>query len=107
MDYWPWPYNETPIRAILVSDRSASAKSAWTAGPKRVKLTGVWGVSTSVPALVEQACATQVAIWYKRMMAGWATREGNAEFGYLTYPRTLDQDVKLMLDSVTPRVTML
>jgi hypothetical protein len=106
-DWWAWPYNDTPTRMIEVSDRTNSTKGAWTKGPKRVRVTGVWGWTTTVPALIERACRTQVARWYKRAMQGWADVGGQAEMGTLRYVQRMDPDVEMILDQAEPGKSIL
>jgi hypothetical protein len=101
-DYRSWPYNDTPTRMLQVSDRADCTKGAWMRGPRRVRVTGVWGWSTTVPALIERACRTQVARWYKRAMQGWADVGGQAEMGTLRYVQRIDPDVELILDQAEP-----
>lgn len=103
-DYWPWPWNDTPYRKLVIQDRTTSEETNWDKGHRRLRVTGVWGLSTSVPPLIKRACATQVAIWYKRAMAGWRAREGNSQFGFVDYEGTLSDDVKAMLDGEDKRV---
>lgn len=106
-DYWPWPWNDTPYRKLVIQDRTTSEETNWDDGHRRVRVTGVWGLATSVPDLIKGACVAQVAIWYKRAMTGWRTREGNTQFGFVEYPSALDDDVKRMLDGVHQRVKRL
>lgn len=102
-DYYTWPYNDTPIRRLDVNPKSVGNKSAWTSGPRRVKLTGVWGISTSVPEMIARACKIQVALWYKRAMMGWSDVGGMEAMGILRYPRELDRDVRALLRLAEPR----
>ena len=103
-DYWPWPWNDTPKTALVIQDRTGSEETNWDSGHRRVAVCGVFGLATSVPALIKRACITQVAIWYKRAMAGWRMREGDEQFGFLEYPGTLSDDVMAMLDAEPKRV---
>ena len=106
-DWRAWPYNETPIRRVDVSHRTASNTSAWTSGEYRVRLTGVWGVTEDVPELVARACKIQVARWFKKAMQGWSDEGGAAPFGLLRYPRQLERDVRELLDLAEPRRSIL
>jgi hypothetical protein len=95
-DYYRWPYQDdtaltvNPITRLDVNLKSDGGKSTWTRGQRRIKLTGVWGYSTTVPDLVARACKMQVAEWYKLAMQGWSDTGGAPEFGELQYPRKLD-----------------
>jgi hypothetical protein len=101
-DYYEWPYNESYIRRLDVNVKSDGNKSAWTSGRKRVRLTGVWGIATSVPGMVARACKVQVASWYKKAMGGWSGTGGMEPMGMLTYPRELDPEVKGILRLAKP-----
>ena len=103
-DWWSWPYSgEGPIRRLDISDRTSGSESAWRQGPRRVRVTGVWGVSATVPELVRRACKTQAARWWKRAMQGWSDEGGAAEFGVATYGPELDKDVRRTLALARPR----
>lgn len=106
-DYWTEPYNASalsrPITRIRVSDRSTSNESAFTVGLKRVRITGVWGISTTAPELVRRACVVQVAQWWSRGQAGWRAQKGDGNFGTVIYPAALSDDVKMLLNSVYPK----
>lgn len=106
-DYRTWPYNETPLRRVDVSHRAESNKSAWTDGRYRVRITGVWGVSTTVPYLVARACKTQVALWYKKAMQGWSESGGAPQFGMLRYRRELDREIMAILDRAKPHKSLM
>lgn len=58
-DYVTYPYNTTPIyRLKLVAN---SQLGAFYSGEKRVKVTAIWGHSTSVPADIELAATMLVS----------------------------------------------
>ena len=105
-DYFEWPYNTTPVKRLDVQDRNSTTKGAWTAGRKRVKITGVWGYSTTVPSLINRACRIQVGRWLHRAMQGWAD-VGGSEFGELRFVRRLDPDVQMLLDQVQPKQVLM
>ena len=103
-DYFTWPYSgNEAIRRLDVNDKSDGSKSVWTRGPKRVKVTAVWGVSATPPSVIVRACKTQVARWYKRAMTGWQDAGGMAEMGTLTYTKSLDPLVQEILRVAPPR----
>ncbi len=109
-DWWSWPYSGPgPIDRLDVSDRSSGSKSVWDEGRKRVRVTGVWGVSATVPALVARACKTQAARWWKRAMQGWSDDGGGVGFGTLEYEGVagLDRDVRRVLAVVRPRQALM
>ena len=98
-DYYRWPYQDdsgltlNPILRLDVNRKSDGDKSRWTAGQRRVRIAGVWGVSSTVPDLVRRACIIQCANWYKMAMQGWSDTGGSPEFGQLEYPHKLDKSV--------------
>jgi len=58
-DYIAYPYNDTPqYRLVLVS---SSSVGVWYAGKKRIKITAIWGHSTTVPEDIELAATMLVA----------------------------------------------
>jgi len=105
-DYYTWPWDASsrsePIQALQTVRKSGSSKSVFTAGPKRVRVTGVPGVSAAVPAAVRRAARIQVARWYKRAQQGWQDAGASMELGQLMYAQELDPDVKTVLRSVWP-----
>ena len=102
-DYYTWPYaGSEPILRLDVNTKSDSNKSVWTFGPKRVKITAVWGVAATPPDLIARACKIQVAQWYKLASQGWSEAGGVAEFGELNYPKKLDSAVVKLVDAAIP-----
>ena len=102
-DYYTWPYHgDDPILRIDVNPKSDGSKSVWIEGPKRVKVVGVFGISSTAPDLVARACKMQVAQWYKLAAQGWAGTGGMLEMGELEYPKKLDTTVKKLVDLVPP-----
>lgn len=101
-DYFAWPYNETPTLRLDVNRKSDSTKSTWIAGPRRVRVQGVFGVSSSPPEEIRRAVLIQVARWYKRATAGWADATGSAETGELRYVKKIDPDVAQLVSHAKP-----
>lgn len=67
-DYIIYPYNDTPqYRLILTAN---SQVGAWYGGKKRIKITGVWGHSTSVPKDIELAATMLVSGIIKKGLTG-------------------------------------
>ncbi len=62
-----------------------------------VQVTAKWGYALTVPAVIKQACITQVARWYRRGQSSWADTLANAELGLVQYRKVLDPDVEMML----------
>jgi hypothetical protein len=103
-DYFTWPFHgDEPIMRLDVNTKGDGTKSVWTYGPQRVKVTGVWGISTVAPSIIERACKIQAARWYKRAQQGWADTGGLAEMGELRYTKDMDPEVKTMLQLAYPR----
>lgn len=101
-DYFAWPYNETPYLRLDVNRKSDTTKSTWIAGPRRVRVQGVFGCSSTPPEEIRRAVLIQVARWYKRATAGWADATGNAETGELRYVKKMDPDVAQLVHHAGP-----
>jgi len=104
-DYFTWPRNtltNQPIWRLDVNRKSSGTKQVWTRGQDRVRVTAVWGVSATVPALIERACKMQTAIWYKMAMSGWSDTGGAVDFGELRYPRKIDPAVAHLARQAPP-----
>lgn len=101
-DFFVWPYNVTPTLRLDVNRKTGTTKSTWTNGPKRVKIVGVFGVSSSPPSEISRAVLIQCARWYKRAMQGWSDVGGTTEAGELIYTKRLDADVETLVLSAVP-----
>lgn len=62
-----------------------------------VRVTARWGYAASVPNQVKMATVAQASIWYKRGQSANTGRVGSNDLGELTFPKTLDPTVKMML----------
>lgn len=106
-DYYLWPYNYSalgePVRILETVRKSGSSKSVWNVGPKRIKVTGVFGVSTTVPADIQQVCAALSTRVYKAYQSGWQDASASLELGQLIYAQAQHPMVKQMLDQAFPR----
>ena len=114
MDFYLWPYQniadgsgDYPVIRLDVVQKSGTTKSVWTAGRHRVKVTGIWGVSSTVPKEISRACKIQAARWWKRAQSGWQDVEGSTEFGQLIYVRSMDAEVRGILQRAIPRMVRL
>ena len=58
-DYITYPYNETPYYKLVMV--ASSSVGIWLSGPKRIKLTGIWGHSATVPEDIELVATMLVA----------------------------------------------
>jgi len=109
-DWVRYPRNaltNDPIRRLDVNNKSPGTKQTWTKGMDRVRVTGVWGVSTSPPDLIVRATMTQVAQWYNLVKSGWSTISGTPELGTVELPRKLDPMVKELVRRAPPRMARL
>ena len=102
-DWYNWPYNSSPIRALVV-DRLNGAESHFPRYKKNVKVTGVFGYSLTTPPQVSQAALIQSTRLFMRTKQAYADNGAGAEVGQMNIniggrmpePR-LDADVRLML----------
>jgi hypothetical protein len=105
-DFYLWPYDysarDEPIQALEVVRKAGSSKSVWQHGPRRIRVTGVRGISSTVPPAVQRAARITVSRWYKRAQQGWQDAGASAELGQLIYVRELDPSVAIALRSVWP-----
>jgi len=106
-DYYTWPYNASmigeSIRALEVSQKAGTTKSVFTAGRKRVKVTGVFGISTTPPEDIARACKIQASRFFKRAQQGQQDAGMSAaESGQMSYVKKLDPDVETLLKSAFP-----
>lgn len=67
-DFITWPYNITAkTRLILTPDASVGT---WLSGPRRIKITAVWGFDSSVPADIELAATILLASIIEKGLKG-------------------------------------
>jgi peptidoglycan/xylan/chitin deacetylase (PgdA/CDA1 family) len=101
-DFYVWPYNyaaiSQPIQKLIV-DNYSGAKGVFTRSRKGVKVTGVFGYSTSAPEPVKQACKVQALRWFMRAKQGYQDASASAALGEMLYVQELDPDVKRLLAS--------
>lgn len=100
-DYFNHPYNATakgrPYKKIIV-DVENGEKGYFPAFRKAVKITGIFGYSTTPPADVKQACIIQSIRQLQRAKSGYQDAGASAALGQLFYVKELDPDVKNMLN---------
>lgn len=63
-----------------------------------VQVTARWGYATTTPSAIVQACITMVARAFRRGEFGWADAVTDPDTGSVLYRKTLDPDVKLILE---------
>lgn len=66
-------------------------------GVPTVQVTARWGYALVVPPQVKQATITQTARWFMRARSAWADTMADGNFGLLSFKKTLDPDVEMML----------
>jgi hypothetical protein len=80
--------------SVWASDRFAEREHITT---PTVRVTARWGYAASVPNQVKMATVAQASIWYKRGQSANTGQVGSNDLGELTFPKTLDPTVKMML----------
>jgi hypothetical protein len=88
------------VDAVEVEETDGTFTS-WTADT-RVRVTGVPGISATVPSVIARIAKIQVQRWYKRAQQGWQDAGASIELGQLMYTQELDPDIKVLLDAVFP-----
>ena len=102
-DFITWPYNEAPIRQIMI-DRLNGAQSFFPRYRKNIKVTAVFGYSSTVPDIIKQAALIQATRLFMRTKQAYADMGASAETGGMTVnvggrvpDPQLDNDVRIML----------
>lgn len=99
-DYIVWPYNyaaeSLPIMRLDVDYYNGSYID-WGLYPKCVRVTGVFGYSTTPPEDIKQACIIQCGRWYMRAKQAWQDAGASAQTGQMFYVQRLDPDVAEIL----------
>jgi len=72
-DYIVYPYNDTPQYKLIL--RPSSQIGAWYPGKRRIKVTGVFGHSSSVPKDIELAATILVASVIEKGVSGGRIRQ--------------------------------
>ena len=100
-DYYFHPYNANlkgkPYERIVIDVENGS-KSYFPAWRKAVKVTGIWGYSTTPPQDVAQACIIQTLRAFMRAKSAYQDAGMNPNMGQMFYVRELDPDVKILLN---------
>lgn len=66
-------------------------------GVVTVRVTAAWAFSATTPADIREACAMQVARWYKRYESAFADTVASPDMGQLLYRASLDPDIQHIL----------
>lgn len=97
-DFYVAPYNYSALGLPfneLVIDWNGS-QSVWYRYRKAVKITGIWGYSTTVPDDVKQAVVIQATRWFARSRQMYQDASANPEVGQI-FMTKLDPDVAQIL----------
>lgn len=99
-DYILWPYNTSdtaePYRQIHVDEQNG-AQYSFYGYPKGVKVTGVFGYSSTVPADVKRACIAQVVFMFMQDKQAYQNASAGPQMGQLFYDGDLHPLVKTLL----------
>jgi len=99
-DFFVMPYNYSsigmPIMGLVI-DNDSGSKGTWGTTRKGVKITGIFGWSSTPPADVEQACKIQAVRFFMRSKQGYQDAAANPSMGEMYYMKELDPDVKILL----------
>lgn len=101
-DFYVWPYNyaslNVPIQKLIV-DNDSGSKGTFCSTRKGVKVTGVFGYSTTPPNDIKQACKITAMRWFMRSKQSYQDTSASAQLGQLFYTKALDPDV---IEILTP-----
>lgn len=99
VDYLTWPYQASqlglPIMRLDV--HCDGTKISWPGYRKSVRVTGIFGYSSTPPAEIKQACKIQTMRWFMRAKQGYQDSSASAELGQMLYTQQLDPDVREIL----------
>ncbi len=99
-DFYVKPYNYTalsqPIQSLVI-DNDSGSKGTWGTTRKGVKVTGIFGYSSTPPEDIKQATKIQAVRWFSRAKQNYQDGGANPTLGEMTYVQQLDPDVKMLL----------
>jgi hypothetical protein len=75
-------------------------------GYPTVKVSGRFGYADAVPDVVVTATIVQASRWFKRGQSFWADTIASDSMGTASFRRSVDPDVKMMLDEARLRLTL-
>lgn len=98
-DFYTWPYNYSslgvPIQKLVVDWNGDQLN--WAPFRKSVKVTGVFGYSSTPPPDIKHACGIQVVRWYQRAQNAQQDAGANPSMGQMLYVQQLDPDIREIL----------
>ena len=96
-EVWPYNYSETGQPIMRLDINMNGDKGNFPPYRKAVKLTGVFGYSSTPPEDIKQACIIQVVRWYMRAKQSYQDAGANVDLGSMVYVQQLDPDIKELL----------
>jgi len=106
-DYMLWPYNTSdtaePYRRIEI-DESNGSQYSFYGYPKGVKVTGVFGYSSTPPDTIRRACVAQTVFMFMQDKQGYQNLSAGGNTGSLSYTGELHPLVKRLLDPYRMKV---
>lgn len=100
-DFYVWPYQYSQLGqpiCRLIADWNGS-KSIFPHFRKAVKVIGQFGYSSTPPDDIKMACKIQAVRWFARAKQMYQDASASAATGQLIYAKSLDPDVKEILQS--------
>ena len=91
------PRNKTPYTAIRLLGSSGKTWTYSTDWEDAISITGRWAYSSSAPAIIQEACASLAAFYYRQKDAPF-TDVTAVEVGVVVRPVGIPTHIKAMLD---------
>ncbi len=104
-DYWLQPRNESPYWLIELKSGGDTAYFAFDTDGE-VSVTGTWGYTTIAPDDVVQAVIRLSAYFYRQKDSQIFETTAVPELGILTIPAGVPQDVKMMIEALQARYSL-
>lgn len=99
------PYSVSPFWALGASPLTGIGY--FPKGDGTVRVTGVWGYSSSVPEVIKQAAIIQSVRWFKRGQSAFGDAFANQDLGGLVFIKGVDPDIQtIIFDGGLRRVTL-
>ena len=100
-DYYCWPQNAIAVGEpykYLQVDPLNGAKTIWYQYPRGVKVTGLFGFSTSAPDEIKMATEIQTVRLFKRAQQAFEDAGAILELSQMRYVKKLDPDVENIIN---------